>query len=605
MVFRLIAIHLVIQLLIFGSIAAVAKRNAQESFSSISRDVDVYNSCMKEELSQLQLIAAACSATNASGGTQFDQDCIRRAETSVNKKANSTCRARANTAAKLEADETANQDEEPRAPFGADDADASGCRGPRCRKAATSNASAVAVEMGAVSVGSGLSSGRPQRRPRTLGASGDGSPGVTNRPATSTTQTRAAAAQSAQNRVVQQPEVATADASADIQLCESSYSTASRCCGNPNSCVNYLSAADQRTYYQLASTLSGSAPSGQALNDYCAQMQSVGSTGSDVNVSLAGVCNSQQSACTSVCQQLAQKYQSLISSCNGCASQSVYQDAYQRLAARQSSCSGLARRVDQIASQAVGGSSAAAYANACQRQAGGGNLPIPLGTNPSRSSPNPIPSQNFTGSSIPTDPANTAASVANETPSAGGGANFAQTEDSGSLRPESFDVQPPSATDTSGFTLPANQVAAQAVTTGTVANNAGGAIPGGGGSSPARFGQASPRAAAGPGVSTDLLQGFQSAQGYSAPYVPEDQSSRAGSRHRYFGGTRDNSEGGDGGLLGMDLRQFLPGESRDPQRRIAGIGVRTEINAKEEDIWRRISNKIEEKCKLGILIGCR
>jgi hypothetical protein len=38
---------------------------------------------------------------------------------------------------------------------------------------------------------------------------------------------------------------------------------------------------------------------------------------------------------------------------------------------------------------------------------------------------------------------------------------------------------------------------------------------------------------------------------------------------------------------------------------MAGAWPRSEINPKEEDIWQRISNKIREKCRLGLLYDCK
>ncbi|MBX3023100.1 MAG: hypothetical protein KF799_15600, partial [Bdellovibrionales bacterium] len=59
---------------------------------------------------------------------------------------------------------------------------------------------------------------------------------------------------------------------------------------------------------------------------------------------------------------------------------------------------------------------------------------------------------------------------------------------------------------------------------------------------------------------------------------------------------------GSGGRI--DLKQYLPGGARDP--RLMG-GMRppgTQIHNKFVDIWGRISVRMVEKCRLGILAGC-
>ncbi len=47
-------------------------------------------------------------------------------------------------------------------------------------------------------------------------------------------------------------------------------------------------------------------------------------------------------------------------------------------------------------------------------------------------------------------------------------------------------------------------------------------------------------------------------------------------------GARAIASADDGGMQGVDLKQFLPGGARDPKTRLAGFGRRSEINAKEK-----------------------
>jgi hypothetical protein len=53
--------------------------------------------------------------------------------------------------------------------------------------------------------------------------------------------------------------------------------------------------------------------------------------------------------------------------------------------------------------------------------------------------------------------------------------------------------------------------------------------------------------------------------------------------------------------LGMDLKKYLPGV--DPGR-ISLNGRSAEINGKGVDLFKKISDKLKEKCKLQILFDC-
>jgi hypothetical protein len=391
---------------------------------------------------------------------------------------------------------------------------------------------------------------------------------------------------------------------------------ASRCCGNPGSCVGELSYQDQANYAQL-NQLMNQGPSSGGLTDYCQQMQALGGSGGNVNGSLAGVCNSKQLSCNSICSQLANKYLSLMSSCNNCGSQDIYQQAYSQLSSRVTGCQQFASRVTQIANQAATGAGAGGYAAACNQLGGaspqaGMGMPVPNvaataaalngGSDPYGCAANPTSVACQSCTANPNSPACQALNYKE----ASGTAQFAGDTPASKTGGAGFDI-PDAPTGGTERVLNTAYEAKPGIKNGTVANNTGGGIPGGGGTQPASLGGGGRNAAGyspgSPGYTTDILQGTQGAGGYSNPVEPNNGGSGGGGG--YGSGRNVASNDDEGGMLGLDLRQFLPGGSRDPQRRLAGLGARSEINAKEEDIWRRISSKMEEKCKLGILIGCR
>jgi hypothetical protein len=439
-------------------------------------------------------------------------------------------------------------------------------------------------------------------------------------PTTQTDRNNREAVASARNTTPQSEASAGAQASNDLSLCESSFSAASRCCGSPTSCVNEMPYQDQANFAQMNSLMNQSPPrDSQGLNDYCQQMQELGGSSRSVNTSLAGVCNSKQMSCSMVCSQLADKYETLLSNCNGCDSQYIYQNAYNSLSSRTTGCNQFQSRVNQIANQAWGANGSQGAGEACSRVASS-NPQNGLGSNPVANAGTSAFAANAGSNSNdpygcaanPSSAAcqscaqnpNSAACRALNTKDSSGTAQFAAGEGTNKKSDGSgFDIPDTPSGGTERVLNTPNE-AQPGSRNGTVANNSGGGIPGGDGVAPAKLGGSPGGASPGsPGYSTDVLQGMQGASGYSQPV--ESNSSGNSFFSNFFGGGRKPANEVDNAMLGLDLRQFLPGGSRDPKRRLAGFGVRSEINAKEEDIWRIISTKMEEKCKLGVLIGCR
>ncbi len=146
---------------------------------------------------------------------------------------------------------------------------------------------------------------------------------------------------------------------------------------------------------------------------------------------------------------------------------------------------------------------------------------------------------------------------------------------------------------------------------GTIANNAGGGIPGSGGSgSPASLGGRGGGSGGGGAADSpaDILQGFSGGGGYSSPAGGGsglDDGSGDGERGRRGFGANAGLRGPASTKSGEDLRRFLPGGSLDPSRRIGGYKfLGGQINSKFVNMFERISERMQEKCKLGHLLGC-
>jgi hypothetical protein len=78
-----------------------------------------------------------------------------------------------------------------------------------------------------------------------------------------------------------------------------------------------------------------------------------------------------------------------------------------------------------------------------------------------------------------------------------------------------------------------------------------------------------------------------------------------GEAHHGRGGTGRGPAGDDGGMTGLDLRKYLPGGALDPERRAGGLRPASrETNGPGVDIFERITRRMQEKCRLGYLLGC-
>jgi hypothetical protein len=135
-----------------------------------------------------------------------------------------------------------------------------------------------------------------------------------------------------------------------------------------------------------------------------------------------------------------------------------------------------------------------------------------------------------------------------------------------------------------------------------VPNNSGGGggmLAQNGSSSKANLASGRAPAAPAPGVSTDILQGQRSG-GYSqgSGFEPE-------TKFRTMRGLASQARARASSYLGLDLKKYLPGGGRDPQR-LAGMATAADqINGRSVDLFKTISNKMIEKCKLGILWECQ
>lgn len=72
-----------------------------------------------------------------------------------------------------------------------------------------------------------------------------------------------------------------------------------------------------------------------------------------------------------------------------------------------------------------------------------------------------------------------------------------------------------------------------------------------------------------------------------------------------FSGYKSASASDNSGFMGMDLKKYLPGQEKDPNRRPAGLGsISAEIGPKYGDIFKRISDRMQTVCRFNRLLDC-
>ena len=134
--------------------------------------------------------------------------------------------------------------------------------------------------------------------------------------------------------------------------------------------------------------------------------------------------------------------------------------------------------------------------------------------------------------------------------------------------------------------------------------NGGGSMPGGGGGGGSGFGGDDGGAAAGEasGARTDILQGLRSGGGSSSSSDPSAISGGGG-----FSGYASIDDFKNK-FKAMDLKQYLPGGKKDPNRQIASLKStgtgHPDISPMGESMFKRVSTKLSLMCKMKQLIGC-
>jgi hypothetical protein len=384
------------------------------------------------------------------------------------------------------------------------------------------------------------------------------------------------------------------ESSADRGTCITLLQAAQSCCMNPSSCLTLSERSELNQIQASMNSVDSSLSTQQGLRDRCMQTNALGESTIRINSLYSQACIRPQTECIARCGS----HSDIISNCNALSSQAASFGSQASLGSSAGAAGNGCESLTNASPQNMGGIDNGADA-ALYSQASPNNPTDPYGCQTNPSNPACIQCTN--------DPTNSMCKGLMETKMAEGQAGFGVPEVDRS--PGDFNVG--NLSDASGFNdgfvgTGLQTALTAAGITKTIPNNSGGSLPGDGGTTaakldaPSRGGGIAGRRA----VNTDIEQGFRGGGGGYAYASGANTADGGRDAQRSRSGGR-NPANDDGGLTGLDLRQYLPGGALAANRQMGGLQPASrEINGPGVDIFERISRRMQEKCKLGYLLGC-
>ncbi|MGE4132237.1 MAG: hypothetical protein AB7F86_11405 [Bdellovibrionales bacterium] len=348
--------------------------------------------------------------------------------------------------------------------------------------------------------------------------------------------------------------------------------------------------ANARSTCQQVAQVNTQQPSRQmGIKELCDEWKRTGQIGAQANLDSGSSCTSAYNQCQNSCTRNAQ----------------LYSRVADRLRQTSQACGDLSAYVQRIGQQSQNILSSTDMARYCGQSSGAD--PSSLGGGPGGGGgpglSDPYSQANNYGNQSACDMNPNSAACAEERKAKEppqGKAGFGSGDDQGGPKPSDFNITDPKSL-AAGTQGPTGDFKPKPGLPGaTVANNAGGQIPGSGGDSGgAKLDPPRPGGVAPASYSTDIMQGYVGASptpGYNGAAEP---SSAADFQAYYRRGKKGDPDG-------LDLKQFLPGGRQAVRRGLGGQLIRSEgIHGPGVDIWARISQRMTEKCKLGMLFGCK
>lgn len=374
---------------------------------------------------------------------------------------------------------------------------------------------------------------------------------------------------------------APSESGSDIQAAIDAQSEAEKCCNNPGSCAGGLSGSASAMIQQGAMIAAAMAMQQQegdssGMQMACQLLQGLGGAMGGGNSGLAGVCYSKISSCKNTARDLRSQYEGQA-------------DILSQLSSISSSCESLMSKYQALSAQSTAGGGANAMGNMCGQMSS---------AQPQSALTPPVPPPCVENPNSPectsclADPS--APGCVKPTPDSGAIASKANGNEEG-------DFPTPNLGGVNGEQPNAMGDPYQSQSADVVPNNSGGAIPQGG--SAGGRGDFRGSGGSGGGYNTDVLHNAnQTGNGGWSAYASNLNTSASGGGG-YSQPVRQPSEGS--GYNGMDLKKYLPGQERDPNRMIAGLGsAKPDIGPSSGNLFKRVSDRFKNICDYGRLLGC-
>jgi hypothetical protein len=337
---------------------------------------------------------------------------------------------------------------------------------------------------------------------------------------------------------------------------------------------------------QLGTTGAAIAKGGGGINDLCNLMMTTGTGMAGLNGTFAARCDSFIDDCATSCSKAVDAYKARIKS--DPINEVAYKQKIDEINKDYGACNEQKRKVHQMGSQAAIQANGAMMGKLCAEASKAG-----VAGGPENQPPPFVPAGPDCNS--PSQASNPLCRQIGGTPGGGGpGGGFTSPSGAGSGKDDGFDVGDIDTALTQGMKT--------GQTNGTKAENAG--VPNGGGQMLGGDG------GGGLGGGDEKGRGGQSA-GHNADVL---KGERAGGGYNAVAGGGFNSGSGWGGYgadtqergqSGFDLRKYLPGQKNGPVRGPAGLNRGGgEIAPPHEDIFKKISDRVQVVCKTNRLMDC-
>lgn len=385
----------------------------------------------------------------------------------------------------------------------------------------------------------------------------------------------------------------------EVSACQENEKQANRCCTQPDQCG---SSSAQNSFIPPPSS-----EDPESIRQYCAQLKNSSQQGRSSNADAAGVCYSSYRGCSMVCDKSKQKWQSYVPQCRSpqCDTSRV-QQAISIFSSKSTECQRYQSYEQALSQQSGENFNTARQSQYCEKQSsldpssmmGGDDQQKANSDQQDCSGANAMKPECVDCSKYPNSPL---CGGGNLVGSSNSDVDGVESGSGGGL--SEFNVTPPPTEGLPSFP-DYKSVEAKAQDAKAIPNGGGGGAMGSGSAGGSGFENPSGEGGEAGGYNTDILSGERGGGGGGA--MGSASTGAGGSGFSGYGGR--GSEEFKNKYGGVDLKQYLPGGAKDPNRSLASVGStgtgHADISPAGVSMFNKITLRLTLKCKLKQLLGC-